>query len=324
MASFALASVEDMAAWSRFLERSPQRTRYCDPAWVDLFDDDCRYWFLERNGTPVLAFLQASCTRTHGAFLPYCYYQGPMFSDEVWRSAPPKRTQYEIEFAETALGLLTEQEERFGLSLHPSLLDVRGYDWLHYHEPAKGRVRLQPRYTAIVDVADVPHADLRAAARSARRQEEGYATKRHGLTFCEDGSAEEMLALAHASFARQDLSLPADDAASMQALSDGLLAQGCGRFVSVRDEHGAALAIALLMEDFDGTEHVPLVGTGSDRFAGTLLYFGILDSAQAHGRTRVDFNGANSPKRGYFKHSIGARPVLFFEAHWQRPAAVEA
>ncbi len=83
--------------------------------------------------------------------------------------------------------------------------------------------------------------------------------------------------------------------------------------MSVRDPTGVALAIALIFSDYDGTVHVPAVGTGDTRFGGTLLYFAILDQALADGAKSVDFNGANSPKRAYFKHSIGARPVLYFD-----------
>jgi hypothetical protein len=46
------------------------------------------------------------------------------------------------------------------------------------------------------------------------------------------------------------------------------------------------------------------------------LYFHILDTALAANAKAVDFNGANSPQRAYFKHSLGARPQLFFQVNF--------
>lgn len=84
----------------------------------------------------------------------------------------------------------------------------------------------------------------------------------------------------------------------------------------MRNDNGTALAIALIFKDYDGTVHVPIVGNGDTRFGGILLYLAILDTALADGAAAVDFNGANSPKRAYFKHSMGAKPVLYFDVFY--------
>lgn len=62
-----------------------------------------------------------------------------------------------------------------------------------------------------------------------------------------------------------------------------------------------------------------MVGTLDTKYGGTMLYFGMMDHAAEQGCTMMDFNGANSPARGYFKHSIGAKAQLYFHLVWQKP-----
>jgi len=253
-------------------------------------------------------------------FLPWCYYQGIVFHHEIWRAAPAKRTQYEIEISEELVTGVAEVESRFHLSLHPTLMDVRGLDWVHYHAPDRSRVRLVPRYTAIQYTNEETPESLRKAARSARRQEEGYAHSREGLRLSQDGTLEELSGLLRDTFDRQNTEMSETEAELLPVYASYLLERAQGTLLTVRNTEGQAVAIALIFADVDGTIHVPIIGTGETRFGGTLLYFAILDHAVSSGAPAVDFNGANSPSRAYFKHSIGARPVLFFEASYDAEA----
>lgn len=302
--------------WCDLLARSPQSTIFLDPDFLEIFDVPVRFWGLERKRVVIagLAVIEAAVLRSK--FLPWCYYQGIVFHDEIWRAAPAKRTQYEIEVSEELVTGVALEESRFSLSLHPRLRDVRGLDWVHYHDEARARVRLVPRYTAIKDLAGETPDSLRSAARSARRQEEGYAKSREGVVTASDGTVEELVSLYAETFERQGVVPSDDEMRLLPVYADHFLSACRGRLVTVRKEDGQACAIAMVFKDHDGTVHVPIVGTGDTRFGGTLLYFEILDQALAQGAPAVDFNGANSPSRAYFKHSIGARPVLFFEAHY--------
>jgi hypothetical protein len=208
---------------------------------------------------------------------------------------------------------IAKDQKRFSFSLHPSLWDVRGLEWVHYHDPDLPRLQISPRYTAIVDLAGETGDSLRAACRSARRQEEGYAVDREGLSTGNDGTIEELTSLYLETFARQGVIPAATEREMLPRYAQYFLDVGVGKLIAVRSDNGTALAIALIFNDYDGTVHVPIVGTGDTRFGGTLLYFAILEAALHGGAMAVDFNGANSPKRAYFKHSMGAKPALYFD-----------
>ncbi len=302
--------------WTEFLSNSPHRTRFMDPEFIAQFGASVTYWCLDRKGVLVAGLPVIDASAFNSRTLPWCYYQGIAYHREIWRAASAKRTQYEIELAEELVTAIAKDQKRFSFSLHPSLRDVRGLDWIHYHDPDLPRLQLSPRYTAIADLSDASGDSLRAQCRSARRQEEGYARDRDKLSVSNDGTIEELASLYLETFARQGVTPAAVELDMLPRYAEYFLDAGVRKLIAVRRDKGTALAIALIFKDYDGTVHVPIVGTGDTRFGGTLLYFAILDAALADGATAVDFNGANSPKRAYFKHSMGAKPALYFDVSY--------
>lgn len=303
-------------AWAGLLSNSPHRTQFLEPEFIALFGAPVNYWGLDRKGVLVAGVPIIDAAAFNSRALPWCYYQGIAFHQEVWRAAPAKRTQYEIELAQELVTAIAKTQDRFSFSLHPTLRDVRGLDWVHYHDPDRPRLQISPRYTAIVDLDGADGDSLRAACRSARRQEEGYALDREELLASSDGTLEELTTLYLETFARQDFTPPQAERDMLPRYAKYFLNAGVGKLLAVRNRDGRALAIALIFQDYDGAIHVPIVGTGYTRYGGTLLYFAVLDDALADGARAVDFNGANSPKRAYFKHSIGAKPVLYFDVSY--------
>lgn len=311
MSKIDLRRIADLDIWRALLARSPQGTRFLDPDFLALFDVSFRLYGLFRGnicimGLPVI----------DAAPLPWCYRQGPIFYDEISKGGMAKLIQYEIDLAEQAVTELARVEPHFHFSLSPDLWDVRGYDWAHYHDADKPRCRLTPRYTAILSLESATTEDIRAGSRSARRQEERYASEREGLRPTADGRVDEMFALYTETFARQSATVPAQEAALFASYIQYFRDQDCGHILAVRDAAGVAVAMAFVFEDLDGVWHVPIIGTGDTRYGGTMLYFYIVDFALARGAKAVDFDGANSPNRGYFKHSLGALPALYFEVQY--------
>lgn len=307
-------------AWLGLLENSPQGTCFLDPEFLDLFDVPVRYWGLFRRGMVIAGLAVIEATNYAAGRLPWCYYQGIVFHREIWRAAPAKRTQYEIELSEDLVTAVAKVEPKFTLSLHPTLQDVRGLDWVHYHDAVRPRLRLLPRYTAVVDLESATRDSLRAASRSARRQEEGYASSREKLRASSNCSIDELCKLYRGTFDRQGIQVSKQEAELLPVFARFLLTNFGADVLAVCDESGTAMAAALVFKDMDGTTHVPVVGTGATRFGGTMDYFHILDCALEGGARAVDFDGANSPDRAYFKHSMGAVPMLNFEVVWDNSA----
>ena len=211
---------------------------------------------------------------------------------------------------------LAAEVDTFQFVLHPDFQDVRGYDWVHYHDETRQRCRLKTAYTAVVDLDGKTKEDLRSGARQSRRHEERYAMTRDHLVMGEMDNIDLMFEFYCQTFARQGTEVKPLEAKLFHRYCSYFLTNGSGRILCIKNGDDAVVAAALVFEDYDKTWHVPIVALGDTRYGGTLLYFHILDTALAANAKAVDFNGANSPQRAYFKHSLGARPQLFFQVNF--------
>ena len=80
-----------------------------------------------------------------------------------------------------------------------------------------------------------------------------------------------------------------------------------------------AVAAGLVFRDYKAFAHLPVVGTHGSKYGGTLLYSSIINELRDQSYCAFDLNGANSPTRAYFKHSIGGDATLHFHVIWSRP-----
>ena len=317
MTELVLQQVSDESQWLAFVESSPQGTRYATPMIIKALGCKADYWLLLRNGYPAIG-VAVITDNAAGVGLPmHSYYIGVMYHPQAWNAKANRRTENELLLSETLMTELSKIYPRIELSLHPSISDIRGFDWFNYHRPDQGRAQIIPQYSAQSQLQ--PVALIRSEARSSRRREEKYAKTREQLTFALDGSADELTDLYRQTFTRQQVALADIEVQITHDFATTVLANRLGKIAVTRNAQGEAQTAGLLLFDYHNLVHLPVVGTSDSQYGGTLLYFGMMDYAAAQGCTIMDFNGANSPARGYFKHSIGAKAQLYFHILWQQP-----
>ena len=314
MGKLSLVNYED---WEFLLQNSPQRTRFLDPNFIEIFDCAFRLYHWIRKGVPALGLPVIDTTGWGEQFLPMCYYQGPIFNKKFLRGKGYNSTKNQIELVEEAVSALCEIENHFSFSLHSSLTDVRGFDWVHYHNNKKARLQIKPKYTAVLSLENKSSKEIRAAARSSRRQEENYAKIREGLFINKTKDCDNLLKLYAKSFQKQRKTVGESEINLLRRFVSYFLDLGVGHILEVVDKCNIAVAAGFIFEDYDKVWHCPIVGVGDTKYGGTLLYFGLLDFVRTKNAKLLDFNGANSPSRSYFKHSVGAKPILFFEVNYK-------
>ena len=317
MNNLTLERAEDMAEWNDFVALSTQGSLYATATIIEALGCKADYWYLKRNGYPVLG-VPVIVKNAIGTGLPsYSYYVGIMYHPDAWNCKANRRTENEMLFCEVLMMKLSELYDRIELCLHPSISDVRGLDWFNYHTPERGRVQIHPKYTAQAMLQPVEL--IRRNAKSSRRRDEKYAINRENLYFSLDGTVEELVSLYDGTLLRQDIKVSKMGLDITEQFARTLLVQSLGIIAVVRDKNKQAKNAGLLMFDHHKLVHLPVVGSSDTRYGGTMLYFGMMEHAAKLGFTLIDFNGANSPKRGYFKHSIGGKVQLYFHMVWERP-----
>ena len=307
----------DKDEWDTFVSNSPQGSRYCTFDIITALGCEAEFWLVKRKGYPVAAIPVITNNSASNGLPMHAYYIGLMFHAEAWFCKANRRTENIIKITEFVMKSLSDYYEKIELCLHPEITDVRGFDWFNYHEPELGRVQISPRYTAQVLLDE---DTIRSSARGSRRREAGYAVSREQLHFMLDGSVDDLIGLWQQSLKRQNNTLAPIEIDITRNFAIYILKNDLGCIAVTRDKNEVAQTAGLVLFDYNGLVHLPVVGTSQTRYGGSLLYFSIMEYAAERGYKIMDFNGANSPSRAYFKHSIGGEARLYFHLLWLRPA----
>ncbi len=305
----------DREAWARFVALSPQGSVFLQPELLNALDVEWTPWRLTGPRDETRAAALVLTDRAGGTVrspLPFCLYQGVLL--------PPHRRVREGLDATTALLEGLADRDRMSWCLHPAVADLRAFSWFHYHEPVLGRFHVDLRYTGVIPVDSSGGLDaMLAGARSVRRQEYRKARQR----FRVESSADLTLLdrLHESTFARQGVARDDRERRLLRALTGAALAHGFGELLVARAADGSAAGAVVFL--FDGRTAYYLVAATDPAFrksgVSTLLFWSGVGAGIRRGVHVVDVVGMNSPGRGDFKTSLGARLVPYFVVDWERP-----
>ena len=309
---------EDFNDWQSIFEGSPQKTWFASSELSNALDYRSNYFALLKNNKPILGFSVLSHNDFADHNFPLLYYHGLIFERNLFEHKNAYKT---IDMIITDLGVglkkLVGMCDSFCFCLHPSIKDVRAFDWLNYHDKALKRCRINVKYTAILDLNGITLQNYQNYCRSSRRQEYRYAIERENLGLCASSNVSDLFNLTSASFERQNIIISKAEFIYHKKFVNFFLEKKLGKTITISNKKNQkVVAGAFVFKDFDQTLHVPLVGIENSKFGGSLLYMKIIEYALSTNCKRIDFNGANSPKRAYFKHSMGALAKPYFEINY--------
>ncbi len=128
-------------------------------------------WILERKGMPAAgAIVFADGNRALPAPRPLTCYQGVFLLPP--RAETHSRIRWQLETLGSLLEALSSRYRSLSFSLHPSIDDIRAFQWFNYHAPDRGRFAVDVAYTGIVDLSGNTDFDTyRAGIRMNRRRD---------------------------------------------------------------------------------------------------------------------------------------------------------
>ena len=295
-------------AWERLLAQSAQATAYADfrfaarveealglPAFV------AAVWEDDEVRAGALVFEKRRGPYRAAALPPLVQYVSPLLDGELRETD----VHHHRSPLDALLGLVAAEFHQATFVLHPSLGDVRPFQWQGW--------QVDPAFTYRLDLQATDAVTSGWSSNPKRTLK-----KEAGAFVCETGRewVPNALALVEASHARQEQPLGlAPDAA--RALAHGLAEDGLVRsFVA----HRGGIAEAGLLVLSDGrTAHYWLAGSAPGP-AMTVLLGHVLARLQEEGVAYFDFVGANTPSIAEFKRRFGSDLVPYFRArHTARP-----
>jgi hypothetical protein len=295
-------------------EISPQATVYTNPEVLNIFSSEV-HWWLATKGEEEQCLWPVTLNQDSQVFIPpFSYCQSPLWTP-IGINIPHHRSISKVvAIYETFIERFIEEYGQVKASLHPSLIDVRAFDWWNYGKPLP-QFKIKPRYTAVIKDIVLPEEELISNFRTNRRRElkKFHKIKEH-FYFDDQCSAQEFITLyRHKLNIEKNVS---DDDLSVllkivnhgfgwilaaRRRSDNTL---CGLIIVFNHKCTANLVINIALDEYKKQ------GLMAECIARTLV------EAKKRKITYFDFNGANSPNRGDDKHSYNAEPVLYFDIEY--------
>ena len=312
----------DPAEWDAFVADSPQGSVFCQSGFLEAAGAEFEAVAVGEDGRPEAAAL---VILDHGESIRapahYTMYQGVLFSESTASLVNHRRVRRSLELVTFLLDALAERRSRISFCLHPSFGDVRAFTWFHYGHPELGLFDVDVQYTATIDLRRQSDMDqLLSESRKSRRQDHHRAI-REGFSVQETGDVTTFMRLYLDTFRRQEIDVPETDATLVESIAQRSLENGFGRLYAARSPDGEVASMALLLHD--ATTAYYLFGANDPVFrptgASTMLLFEALWRSREMGMRKADLVGVNSPDRGDYKTSFGARVEPYFVTHWERP-----
>jgi len=296
-----------------FWQSSEQATAFNEPSVAAKLVQSIDWWVARRGEMPFLMWPIAQNAEGAVVVPPLSYYFGPMWSPEVSGKSITSRLADTTNCYRIMVEHFLDRYGSIEFELHPSITDVRFFDWWNFGGPPQDRFRIFPKYSAQIEhLASSDDDFLMAQMRKVRRQEirrievSPRFEKVHGVpTSVFSQLRRDTIE------AQGEVEDPTETAAAATLVS--FESDGKAHTVGTRDrDSGEFVAASLTLDSGVSTNLIYSVARRDFRAQGVGAWtvFNTLRDARARGIQTFDFNGANSPQRGDDKHSYGAHPVL--------------
>jgi hypothetical protein len=294
---------------------SPQATAFNHPRIASQFSDRIRWLGVFKGEVPFLLWPVAYSPSGQRASPPWSYYFGPMWSREASERSVTSQLADSTALLHSAFEVLLQEPGAFACELHPTVRDVRVFDWWNYGGNHSERFSIAPRYSAQLKSLDLrSDDDFLLSMRGVRRREIRRALRAGDFAIVDEVPREMFTLLRTQTIEAQGEVEDVFESATMPALFS-LVESGDAHITGVVDTATGACVAANLVLDAGGTSNLVLSVLDPSQpsvSAGPLAVYSALRRSRDRGNTTFDFNGANSPRRGDDKHSYGAEPVLYF------------
>jgi hypothetical protein len=272
-----------------------------------------------KGKTPFLLWPVASNSLGESCAPPWSYYFGPMWSPEAFGRPVSSQLSTALAVFEAAFEVVLPESPNLEFELHPTVTDVRVFDWWNFGTERKERFRVRPRYSAqIQNMETLTDEALRSSMRELRRRELRKALATGTFEIVHEVPAETFVRLRRQTIENQGDLVDVNETDTIPVLY-AMVASGDAHITGVWDRASRDFAAANLV--IDGGEASNLVmnvlnESYKNTGAGPLATFTALRQSRERGNRVFDFNGANSPRRGDDKHSYGAQAVLYFRVQY--------
>lgn len=305
--------------WGGFIKNSPQKTVYDNSFFHEVHGLPVRYWAASK-GSEIFAAAAAIETKNGMSPINFQNYSGLLLGKiDTGNSSSAAYLIYEA--TDAIAKVLFQKYDNVYLYNHWSIVDVRPFLWLNYHQPECGSYMVNIQYTAIVNINQ---PEDHSSWQTLRRRDLAKAEKAKLVTkTCSE--IETLNRLQQETYDRQNIKRSSHQVDILPKLVETLLTHDAG-VVLVTYADSEPMAAALFSYDDQrayfmlggSSDEGRKLGAGTKLISDSFLYF-----RQKKGLAEMDLVGANSPSRSAFKLGFGARLQPLLSVAKSRPGRDE-
>lgn len=305
-------SISD-SEWDAFILASPQCNVFSLSGYLASMGVGYDRIFYEVEGLIMASALIVKSDKSELlAPYPYSLYQGIALAPLAGHghSVVSKRLKIISGLADA----LSRSYPHHSICLHPSLTDLRGFQWCNYNAPENGIYHISLSYTGVIHLDRFANfEEFLSSIRAARRHDAKKAEKA-GLRIELSDDVNEFIRLYELTFSRQGIASDDLQLAMVHRNVRTVLETGLGELLVARSSTGEVVSAIVTASDPSCSYY--LFGATDPAFRTTgansaLLLHAIQEMFQS-AKKSFDMVGVNSPQRGDFKTSFNAEPVPFF------------
>lgn len=298
--------------WDQFIQASPQCNVFSLSPFIKALNVDyCRYLFSVDDSVLASILIVKPGDHLFSAPHPFTLYQGLAYSDTAL--VGPSKISSNLRTTQSLLQHLNQLYPCHSLCLHPSVNDMRAFQWYNYHQD-NNKYSIDLAYTGIVNLSEhLTFSNYLSSIRSSRRQEYKK-SKKFGISLSCENRITDFIRIYELTFSRQNIQISSPDIKRVAHLVLSLLKSGIAKMFSAIDENGYVCSSVVIISDsicdyyLFGATDPDFRSYGLNTF---LLLESIRDSFES-GKKCFDMVGINSPNRGDYKTSFNSIPSHFF------------
>lgn len=299
--------------WDAFNASSPQGNVFSGSAYLGALGVPHKRLFCVADNKPIGGVLLIRPDDPdYRAPFAFSLYQGILLAPSTFGGS--SRLSLTLRSLSAIVDAVSRAFPRHSLCTHPTLTDLRAFQWCNYHEPERGTYLFRLHYTGVIDIEQYDSFEkYLQTIRSARLSDQKKASKA-GLIIEPSTDVDEFIDLYQQTFARQGKVTGEETRSLVKRIVQKVMASGIGSLIVMRSPALTAVSAIVTVEDEDCVYYLFGATDTASRSEGanTALLLHSINSAFLRGKKRFDMVGINSPNRGDFKTSFNAKPTPYY------------
>ncbi len=313
MKNYKLVECLDLLEWDKFIKSSPQNNIFSHSWFLKERKREYKFYFILKEQKIISAAIVSLDKNKRPIDTPWVHH-GIYLNDDFKTLKNHKFTKNYIDLILFLIDSLSKKMNLISFNLHPSIQDMRPFQWSVFENKTNLSLSIKINSTAILNINSYKNfEEYLMCIRKVRRQEYNKCIK---LGFRLESSKDLAILdkLHDETFQRQGLKRNDHDKLLCNEIAEKALANNSGELILCRDTNGRYVAGALFLYDEQCSYYLIGATEESERKNSPMTYI-ILEQIKKYfhnKRMKFDFCGINSPNRGDYKTSFNADIYNYF------------